>query len=180
MTEKQLEESIRNEKLSLSFWKKSTHFGIVLFLLFIPIVFLFLHIKDLMNNESLSFKKNEIYFIVIPVLIAILFYTIQNNRLKFKKVTTTLAKAELIKIVENIGAELKWIPYIIEDNLIIAKTNPSFWSGSWGEQITIIIDKNNVMINSICDPDKNSSLISMGRNKKNENTLIKAIKSASR
>jgi len=180
MTEKKLEECIRNKKLSLSFWNKYTHFSILIYLLITPIILLFLHIKDLMNNEPVSLKENEIYFIITPILFAILFFKIQNNRLKFKKVSTTLTKDELIKIIENIGAELKWIPYLIGDNIIIVKTNPSFWSGSWGEQITIIFDKNNVLINSICDPDKNSSLVSMGRNKKNENALIKAIKATSR
>jgi hypothetical protein len=61
---------------------------------------------------------------------------------------------------------------------IIARTSPGIFSGSWGERITIILDKNRVLINSICDPEKRSSVVSMGRNRKNCRTLINEIKNA--
>ena len=60
----------------------------------------------------------------------------------------------------------------------MAKTHPSFSSGSWGEQITILFDNRTILVNSICDLDKKNSVVSMGRNKQNENTLINEIKKA--
>jgi hypothetical protein len=91
-----------------------------------------------------------------------------------------LTREELDSVVEKVANELKWIPYVMDKKVIIAKTHPSFFSGSWGEQITILFDKNRVLVNSICDPDKRSSVVSMGRNKQNMSRLIEEIKKASR
>jgi hypothetical protein len=65
-------------------------------------------------------------------------------------------------------------------DLFVAKTNPKWWTGSWGEMITILIDNDKVMINSICDPELRASVFSVGRNRKNVNRLIGNIITASR
>ncbi|MBX2930574.1 MAG: hypothetical protein KF781_01365 [Chitinophagaceae bacterium] len=179
MTEQQVKYSLQTNKLQLNFWDKVSHFGIVVFLLFIPLLFVFFHIKDSLNGAPKPIKEGEIYFLIVPTLLAILFYKLQSDRLKFKEVITTLPRQHLNTIIEKVSAELKWYPEEINKNVIIAKTHPSFFSGSWGEQITIIFDTNRVLVNSICDPDKKSSIVSMGRNKKNENKLIKEIETAS-
>lgn len=180
MTEQQIEFSLQTNKLHLKFWDKISHFGIVGFLLFIPLIFVFFHLKDSLNGTPKPIREGEIYFIIIPIVLAIVFYKLQSDRLKFKEVSTNLSRQQLTDIIEKVGNKLKWYPEEINENLIIAKTHPSFFSGSWGEQITIIFDTNRVLVNSICDPDKKSSVVSMGRNKKNVNTLISAIETASR
>lgn len=58
------------------------------------------------------------------------------------------------------------------------KSNPRLWSGSWGEQITILFYKNRVLVNSICDLEKQNSVASYGRNKENMAKLIEEIKKA--
>jgi hypothetical protein len=123
---------------------------------------------------------HKILFMVIPIILGLLFYRLQRNRLKFKSISTQLTREELDSVVEKVANELKWIPYVMDKKVIIAKTHPSFFSGSWGEQITILFDKNRVLVNSICDPDKRSSVVSMGRNKQNMSRLIEEIKKASR
>ncbi len=180
MTEKQKQFSIRNKKLRLSFWDKVSHFGIVIFLFFIPIISIFVYLKDTVNGTPHQITDGEIYLFLIPTLLALVFYKIQADRLKFKEVHTALSKQELKAIIEKTGNILNWHPKQITDDFIIATTNPSFSSGSWGEQITILFDNNRVLINSICDPDKKSSVLSMGRNKKNVTKLIEDIQNASR
>ena len=180
MTKKQRQLSLQTNKLKLSFWDKVSHFGIVGFLFLIPLMFVFFHLKDAINGTPKSLKEGEIYFLLIPTLLGLLFYKVQLDRLKFKEVHTMLSRKELADIIEKVGTELKWHPEEISDDIVIAKTHPSFFSGSWGEQITILFGKNKVLVNSICDPDQKSSVVSMGRNKKNINTLVKEIESASR
>ena len=116
---------------------------------------------------------------IIPAILGILFYRLQKRRLKFKSIDTKLTRDELGPIIEKVAKELEWTPFVNNKKIIIAKTHPSFFSGSWGEQITILFDKNRILVNSICDPDKRSSVVSMGRNKKNMNRLIKEITKAS-
>lgn len=179
MTEEQRQLSLQTNKLTLTFWDKVSHFGIVGFLIFIPLMFIFFHLKDAINGTPKSLKDGEIYFLIIPTLLGLLFYKLQSDRLKFKEVHTTLSRKELADIIEKVGTELKWYPQEISDDIVVAKTHPSFFSGSWGEQITILFDTNKVLVNSICDPDKKSSVVSMGRNKKNINKLVEEIETAS-
>ncbi|MNE69185.1 hypothetical protein D3C80_1648940 [compost metagenome] len=119
------------------------------------------------------------YFLIISILLGLLFYKLQLDKLNFKELHTTLSRQQLAVIIEKIGIELKWHPIEMSDDIFIAKTYPSFFSGSWGEQITIMFDTNRVLVNSICDPDKRSSITSMGRNKKNVNRLIQEIEISS-
>jgi hypothetical protein len=86
----------------------------------------------------------------------------------------------LTKIIELTGEELKWRPHYIDDQAVVAKTSPEFWSGSWGEQITILFDNGEILVNSICDPDSRSSVFSNGRNTENINLLVERVKAASR
>jgi hypothetical protein len=180
MNNEQLKYSLLNRELKLSNWEKFSHYGIVGFCFIIPLTFTFLHLKDYFENTPKAIKSGEMWFFIIPTLIGILFYYIQKNRLKFKEVNTSLNRAELNKIIEKVAEELEWEIYLKNSKIIVAKTHPSFLSGSWGEQITIIFENGKVLVNSICDPDKRSSVVSMGRNKQNEDKLKKAIVKAYR
>ena len=180
MNNKQIKHSLESRELKLSNWEKLSHYGIVGFCFIIPLAFIFLHLKDYFENTPKSIKSGEIWFFTIPTLIGILFYYIQKRRLQFKEVNTSLNRTELNKIIEKVANELEWTLNLTKSKIIVAKTHPSFLSGSWGEQITILFDNKKVLVNSICDPDKKSSLVSMGRNKQNENKLIKEVEKASR
>ena len=180
MTNEQIKYSIETGEIKLGHWKKFTHYGIVGFLFFIPAMFIFFHLQDYFQGTPRPFREGEIWFMIIPSILGILFYRLQRNRLKFQSIETNLTRKEFDPIIEKVANELEWTPYAINKKIIIAKTNPSFFSGSWGEQITILFDKNRILINSICDPDKQSSVVSMGRNKQNINRLIDEIKKASR
>tara|TARA_B110000261_G_C12905975_1_gene286415 strand:- start:111 stop:653 length:543 start_codon:yes stop_codon:yes gene_type:complete len=180
MTKEQLKYSLETKELKLSIWDRISHFGIVFFLLFIPAVFVFLHLKGYFEGTPKPFKQAELWFMIAPLLIAVVFYIIQRNRLKFKLIPTSLTRDAIVLIIEKTAKELEWHPHIVDDKFIIAKTHPGFLSGSWGEQITILFDENHILVNSICDPDKKSSVTSMGRNNKNEKKLIEAMKKANR
>jgi len=61
MTEQQIEFSLQTNKLQLKFWDKISHFGIVGFLLFIPLLFVFFHLRDSLNGtpKPMSVKSGE-------------------------------------------------------------------------------------------------------------------------
>ena len=179
MTSEQIKYSIDTGEMKLGTWDKFTHYGIVGFLFLIPSMLIFLHLKDYFQGTSRPFREGEIWFMIFPSILGLLFYRLQKSRLKFKSIDTKLTRDELDPIIEKVANELEWTSYVINKKIIIAKTHPSFFSGSWGEQITILFDKNRILVNSICDPDKRSSVVSMGRNKKNMNRLIEEIKKVS-
>lgn len=175
MSPEQVRKSIETGELQLSAWEKFTHYGILYFLFSIPGFVLLFHFIDLFNEKPFRHIEGEVLLLLIPSTLGAFAYYIQKRRLRFRSVTTSLTREELDQIIENIARELEWLPFVVRKDLVIAKTRPSFFSGSWGEQITIIFHGNTVLINSICDPDQRSSISSMGRNRKNMNRFIEAI-----
>ena len=177
MTKEQIKKSIETGELDLKFTDKFTHYGIVGFLLIIPATLL---MYTLFIGIPKQPRVELILFVLVPTLLALLFYKLQKKRLEFESVNTTLTREEVAEIIKEVGEELNWHPFLNKDKIYIAKTYPGLLSGSWGEQITVLFGRNRVFINSICDPDKNSSVVSFGRNRKNMNALLNKIEGASR
>ncbi|WP_291721080.1 hypothetical protein [Bernardetia sp.] len=88
-----------------------------------------------------------------------------------------ISVTDLHKIIKEIATELDWHTHVFAEGTY-AQTHPPFWSGSWGEDIIVLSDKKNelVLVNSICSLQKRSSVFAFGRNRKNEQRLIKKIK----
>jgi hypothetical protein len=179
MTKKEIQISKEKQELQLNFWQKTTHYGIVIGILIIPTTIMFVSVKDILNGSNKHFSENQLWFIIIPILISILFYFLQKNRLKFKVIDTSLNVFEIKKIITEIEEQRKWIKNKNTENYYTATTYPGFFSGSWGELITIIFAENRIYFNSICNPNAKSSVVSMGRNKKHYLTLLNRINQAS-
>jgi hypothetical protein len=177
MTNEQIEKSIKTKELQLGMWDKLTHYGLVLFLFFIPIMFIVMSVNPLLHGNFTGFDV-IIWFILIPTGVGLLFYKVQKGRLKFTLIEANLPRTILNSTIENVAKELNWTFKKVDEKIVIAQTNPGLLSGSWGEQITILFNKNQILVNSICDPDKKSSVVSAGRNKKNVSALIDGIKNA--
>ncbi|MBK7651543.1 MAG: hypothetical protein IPJ20_13565 [Flammeovirgaceae bacterium] len=180
MKKELIRKSLETGELQLTPSQKEGHYAIVIALLIIPTVFLFFLIKNLITNDSDKIKPELLIIGIIACGLGFLVYRLQKKRLRFVRVDTKLDRDQLNRIIELTGEELKWMPFYVDDQIIIAKTFPGFWSGSWGEQITIMFDNGRILMNSICDPDKKSSVFSNGRNTKNINLLVERVKAASR
>ena len=179
MTEDIFNRSIETQELHLAGLEhKLMHYGIVGFLLITPLTLTAFHFIDYFNSGSTNFKDGEVWFLFLPSVLAIIFYVIQKKRLKFKIVKTSLNAEQLKGIINEVAKDLKWVRMSSSTKTYIAKTLPGFFSGSWGEQITVLFYNETVLINSICDPDRRPSVVSMGRNRENENTLADKINEA--
>ncbi len=100
-------------------------------------------------------------------------YFVQKKRLKLTTIKTKISREEFGKIIEKISYKYGWQISTNTSKVIIAKT--PFSGKSWGEQVTIIFVGNNILVNSICDPDQRSSVVSVGRNAQNVRLIIKRI-----
>jgi hypothetical protein len=168
-------------RIKLSFWDSLTHYFIVLFLL-LPLIFIsFDWIKYIITGHYNGVRTlNEMFLVNIPFMIlAVVFYFIQYKRLNFKTVRTRLSHDLIQDAIDSTAKELDWKPFINTKYYKVFKTFPKWYTGSWGEQITVLLDNDKVMINSICDPDKRASVVSVGRNRANMRLLIDKIKNAS-
>lgn len=176
MTKEIYDRSIETGELQLvGFWANFSHFLLAVFFLFMPAFVLFSHAINFLNNVPDSFQDGELWIIIIGPILSVIVYWMQKRRLKFLVVATNLNHVQLKEILIEVAEKLKW-EFISSTNAYVAKTDPGFLSGSWGEQITILFYQDKVFVNSICDPNKRSSVSSLGRNGKNEETLINRIK----
>lgn len=170
-----IKKCIDKNELQLSNWNKINHYWSVIFALTIPIWFIINKTIDLFERTERPSQDGDIYVFAIPISLSFLLYLLQKKRLRFKIVETNLSIDEIYKIVDDTAKQLGWILNKKSSTHLTANTNPKFTSGSWGEQITIIFTENKILVNSICDLNKKASLVSMGRNKKNEQTFINNI-----
>jgi len=178
MTEEQYDRSINTGELQLNgFWEKSTHYGASFFFLIFPLALLVVFVMGYFEHDPPTFGLVPLAFIFVPVALGVLVFFIQKRRLKFKIIQTTLSREQIKAIIHEVALELQWIGNFTSAGVYEARTNPGFWSGSWGEQITILLTGNQVYVNSICDVMRRSSLVSFGRNERNEETIIDRIKS---
>ncbi|RVU00526.1 hypothetical protein EOD41_11015 [Mucilaginibacter limnophilus] len=170
-------ESVKTGQLQLvGFWPNFSHFGLVAYLLFIPAAALLSNLIGYFQNSPFIFQERDLGMIIIPLILAIIAYIIQKRRLNFRLVQTNLSHIQLKEILKQTAKEHEWILISSTNYAYVGQTNPSFFSGSWGEQITILFYNNCVLINSICDPQKRASVASWGRNRKNEKIVIEKIK----
>lgn len=157
---------------------KVTHFSVVGYLLIFPTMIWCFHLVDFVIGNPIFLREGEIWLATIPAILAIIAYRIQKQRLKYRVIKTNLKKEKLKELIIEVAKELEWERGTFSTKTYISSTSPRWWSGSWGEQITIIFSEDYVYINSICDLNKKSSIVSWGRNRRNENTLIERINKA--
>lgn len=166
-------EMIATNRLKLNRWDWFSHFWPVFFLLLPPAFILFSGITMLLEKYKgvRSFgEMSFIFYIFIPL--AILMYIVQNKRLYFTTITTALTYNEIEEAIDTTAKQCEWGLRERNNNFIQASHTGSFWTGSWGEQITMIIMEHKLLVNSICDPERRSSIASFGQNKKHIKSLV--------
>jgi hypothetical protein len=164
----------KTKRLKLTTIQTLTHYGIVLFLLFIVSLTAWSLIEIYITSTYTGVRTtDELIKASLPfLLLAIFFGFIQHRRLKFKEINVTFTDEQFQEAVKRTVKDLEW--KIDSNNKTVLRAyRPWNWSGSWGEMVTIIKDKDSLLVNSICDPDRWSSIISYGWNRKNIQTFLR-------
>jgi hypothetical protein len=169
----------KTTKLQLSKWQKIDHFYIVFFLLIIPGMGLFSLFEIFITKTYNGVRTaDEIFRTTWPWIIpSIAFYFFQDWRLKFRKVNIEYSKEDFQDAVEKTAKEFDW-QIEINNSKIFRAYRPGNWSLSWGEMITIVKDKDRLLLNSICDLNTRASVVSFGWNRKNIDTFLSNLKEA--
>lgn len=164
----------QTKRLKLSRWQTLEHFFIVILILFIPGFTLF-NLFEIYVTDSYDGVRtaDELISTTWPWIIpAITFYFILKRGLRFREVKVEYSDQEFQEAIERTAKEYKW-QIELNDNKIFRAYRPWNWTGSLGEMITIIKDKDRLLLNSICDPNKRSSVFSFGWNNRNIDTFLK-------
>jgi len=162
------------KRLKLSRWQALEHYFVVIFMLIVPFLMLIFLFEIYISKTYTGVRTaNDFISFALPmVVIAIVFYFIQNRRLRFREFQIKYTNQEFQQAVRRTVREYEWEIEINNEHIFRAN-RPSNWTGSWGEMVTIIKGKDRLLINSICDPDKWSSVLSYGWNRRNVNTFLK-------
>jgi len=174
MNSKSIEIMKQTKRLELSRWQTFTHYLIVLFILFIPTLTLVSLFEIYVTNTYKGkMSASELilgdWYWFVP---AIVFYFIQKRRLKFIEVNVEYTNEEFQEAIERTQKQFNWT-IELNNKKVFRAYRPWDWTASWGEMITIIKGKNQILINSICDPNIQSSVVSFGWNKKNIDSFLK-------
>jgi len=174
MKQEQLKWMILNKRLKLNFELTLSHYAIVLFLLLMPVLTLY-NLFEIYVTKTYDGVRSatELLTVGLPWIIpAFIFYYFQHRKLKFKEVPISYTDSEFKEAVSRTINQLKWNVDVNNRNIFRAY-RPFNYTLSWGEMITIIRQNDKLLVNSICDPNKISSVYSFGWNKKNIQTFLK-------
>ncbi|PIA81741.1 hypothetical protein BFR04_13495 [Gaetbulibacter sp. 4G1] len=178
MTTEEIKYSLTSKYLKLNFLDKLNHYGKTSIFLIVPIVFIFLKTRSLFTDEKVNSGNKILILVGVFTILGILFLIIQRRQLKFKSIRTRLPEKELIDIIKDVCDEKEWTIYDFGKNYLKIKTFSDLLTGSFGEDITIILDKNRVLINSKCKLSKRNYLFS-NPNGQNISTFFEKIKTSS-
>ncbi|MEJ7846481.1 MAG: hypothetical protein WKF92_00100 [Pyrinomonadaceae bacterium] len=180
MKEPEVTESIRTGKLQLDRRAAMSHFGVIGWIVgSMAVAFLMWAIEYFpFTSEEDSVLAIWRFLFFLMVLSSIVVYVFQRSRLRFTKITTPLSREQSVAIIDRLAANHSWKLTVRKKRIRVARTNSVFGSERPGEQITIIWDKENILVNSIRDPKSEWSFRSVGRNKDNVDTIFRAIRNA--
>ncbi len=167
MTNYQLKDKGRIERVMLSKWQTFWYYTPVL--IWLPLPFLF--IKNIFNyyvthtySGNMSIKA-LIIGAFIYVMIDLIFFLHLTRRRKFLTININVDQATFAEAVERTAEKLKWTIEEKTSEKTVAKKGMS--KRSWGEHITILWYPDKILFNSICDPDSLMAVTTRGMNKKN-------------
>ena len=172
MKEEDRLESLKTSKLSLSYWDTFFYFFAPIFLtVVIPIAILF---GPMLHESRDALTQRDIIITIIFVLVGLWFFSIQINSLKMKEVRTVLSRQQLREIIENTSVALKGNVKEVGNGFMILYVRSM--------RVTILIDTDRVLINSIESPKffsyYNSPLSFSGNLEKTTNRFVIEIRKA--
>lgn len=170
-----IQNSIATGRLQLSIQQKFTHYLPISIGLIFPVVWIIIILQRYFKNAAIPPRILNPWIWFIPITVAILIYWLQYRRLKFKVIETSLNPVDALIIFKTAIKNLNWETVISTEKIVVAKVFNGWLAGSWGEQVTIILDGNKIYLNSICNPDKKSSITSYGNNRKNITSFLREI-----
>jgi hypothetical protein len=125
----------------------------------------------------LIYDVRETYgFAIFSLLFSIILFLIQYRKLRFTKIHYTTSKEKLDLAILNTSKELEWELVKDYQNKLIFNSSSPIFTSTTKELITIVFNQDYILVNSICDPEKNLPNFSSVRNKENIEILKRNIK----
>lgn len=163
---------LRTRHLPLTTSWGMTHYALPSLMAFVAFCMLLFNLFSLIYGWGVLLP---IWALCIPLLLALLLFRVQRNRLDFEEVPTGLSVEEIGTLFIELAEEHEWTIDHLGHDCIVAHTNPSMWSPTWGEQIFVVYDSGRVWLNSVNNLDRRSSIVSFGYTRRNVHWVVEAI-----
>lgn len=154
----------QHHRLPLNADWASTHYGLSQMTGSLAVAIIILYAWEYATGRSMTFL---LVFALILLAIGTLSWYCQKRKLYFKEIRISLGKEDIFDAVKEVGEKEEWSLDYAGEDCIVAHTNPSIWSMTWGEQIFIVFDEGRIWVNSINDLNKRTNIISFIRTKRN-------------
>lgn len=165
-TTSQIKKSIESGNLKLSGVARRGHFETVLWLVFISVLMPLLYAIDFIDNRKLDavapLESSLLYFTLIPLIFAVIFFVLQKRALQLTRITSQLSETDARQLIVQIARRNGWFVRNNRKGLMVVMTKARGFS--WGERITLMFRDGNIWANSIYDPD-HASIPLPGRNR---------------
>jgi hypothetical protein len=163
---------ILNKKRLFKHYEALVYFGLPMGIALVG--FIILQIQD----DSGNIISPKLVLLILPLMGISIFFN-QYFGLRFTKLSTTLPKDQSYERAKETIRELKW-NLNVDNKGFLEAFNPISDFRTWGdEMISIVIDENQIFINSICNVDDSISQagLSFGKNRQNIKRFCKIFSS---
>jgi len=175
MKSSHISEMKRTGTLKLTKWQLFTHYFLSLLPLSMAIYnfYVAFRIKYSEGYEVARTEKEIILVALVWLSLAILVFIIKKRRLRFKKIAISLTENQFKHGMAQVSEKEKWR---LGNN---TKHFATFYNGSWwtwGLKMTVLRFDDYLLINSICDSDRKTSISIFNENERNVKRLEKDLK----
>lgn len=132
----------------------------------------FIVIKNTENYKGIRTENEMLGCFIVFFIISVLLFLINNRRLEFTQINTSLDETEFKNKMIEIAEIENWnITNNTKEFAIFS--NGSLWT--WGLRMTILRYEKYLLVNSICDPDSKPCISIFNENERNIKRLKKHI-----
>lgn len=167
---------LRTQRLPLSVSWASTHFMTPLLLFGVAACLILSPFLTNLREARFAILDYRMGAILFLLSLGLFLCFIQNRKLRFREVPTTLNDDEIFEAFKSVGMKNRWTLDHAGMDCLVAHTNRTFWTPTWGEQIFLVFDQGRFWINSVNDLTERSCLFSFGRTERNMKLVIEAVR----
>lgn len=167
---------LRTQRLPLSVSWASTHFMAPLLLFGVAACLILSPFLTNLREARFAILDYRMGAILFLLSLGLFLCFIQNRKLRFREVPTTLNDDEIFEAFKSVGMKNRWTLDHAGMDCLVAHTNRTFWTPTWGEQIFLVFDQGRFWINSVNDLTERSCLLSFGRTERNMKLVIEAVR----
>lgn len=167
---------LRTQRLPLSVSWASTHFMTPLLLFGVAACLILSPFLTNLREARFAILDYRMGAILFLLSLGLFLCFIQNRKLRFREVPTTLNDDEIFEAFKSVGMKNRWTLDHAGMDCLVAHTNRTFWTPTWGEQIFLVFDQGRFWINSVNDLTERSCLLSFGRTERNMKLVIEAVR----